>query len=465
MNHYFKCLQEEIISTILDSITDGVLIANLDNIVVYMNKAYCKIVNIPYDVMINKSVIETRPGTRLPEVLKTKKPLLGIRRSVNNVEYITDISPIIVNDELIGAISIVRDITSVMQLSSQLNDYYNQIRLLKKVIKNTYPAKYNLDDIKGCSKSINEIKRLCRIFANNDMPILITGESGVGKELFAHSIHNLSKRSNGPFVAINCAAIPETLLQSELFGYVEGAFTGASKGGKVGVFEICHNGTLFLDEIGDMDIRLQSKLLRVVETGEFIKIGGDNTIHVDVRIISATNRNLEQLIVEKKFRQDLYYRLNTMTLHIPPLRERKDDIIVIAEYILDMLSSQSGIKYSFSVEAIKKLNNYSFPGNVRELINIIKYATIVSESHNFIISADDIILHNEANQQNSRSINYVKNNNKEQFYIKSKDLAMKKTIIETLDMFGYNVAGKKAAAKYLGISLATLYNRIREYNI
>jgi len=283
--------------------------------------------------------------------------------------------------------------------------------------------------------------------------VLILGESGSGKELFAHAIHRASPRRNNPFVAINCSAFPPHLLSSELFGYEEGAFTGAAKGGKLGLFELAHGGTLFLDEIGDMEFDLQAKLLRILETGEFMRIGGTKPIKVDVRIVSATNKDLEKLIRETKYREDLFYRLNVIALRIPPLRARTEDIPLLVAYDLDRLGSRMNRAIALSDEALAILKQYHYPGNVRELFNILAFAANTCEGQ--MIMPSDLPIFSK-----------VKYQPEPQGVLTDARRASEKEAIQTaLKNFGTSVDGKRRAARHLGISLATLYNKIRQYGI
>lgn len=244
-----------------------------------------------------------------------------------------------------------------------------QYKFREQIIGQGHRAKYTFEDILGKSEIIKKYKKIAKRMAASNSSILITGESGTGKELFAQAIHNSSKRKNYPFVAVNCAAITESLLESELFGYEEGAFTGARKGGKPGLFELAHRGTLFLDEIGEMPLNLQAKLLRVLQEREVMRIGGSNLIKVDVRIISVTNRNLKDMLRKGKFRKDLYYRLSVLPLNLPPLRDRRDDIIPL----LNGIKNQLNVDFTLTGSAKNALINYNWNGNVRELKNYIEY--------------------------------------------------------------------------------------------
>ncbi|HGT0470645.1 TPA: sigma-54 interaction domain-containing protein [Clostridioides difficile] len=265
----------------------------------------------------------------------------------------------------------IQEITYIRKLEQNLS---------KKLREKGQVARYTFDDIKTVSMKMERTKKLGMKIAESDYTILITGESGTGKELMAQSIHNASPRHSQPFIAINCAAMPENLLESELFGYEEGAFTGALKGGKKGLFEQANNGTIFLDEIGDMPIYLQSKLLRVLQENQVMRVGGENVIDIDVRVIAATNKNLLEMIKGDRFRADLYYRINVLPINIPPLRERKEDIEVMLKYFMKR-------KRAISQDVQDIINAYEWPGNIRELKNTAMYINIMS--------SEDVILIND----------------------------------------------------------------------
>lgn len=439
--------------TIINSLHDGVLITDNEGYIKYVNTSYLRLTGVTSSAVLNKKVQVVRKGARLPEVLETGKAMLGVKRKVNDVEYIADINPIFFNDKVIGAISVIRDITEVVALSNKLNDYTNRVLELRNKVKEIHQAHYLFDDIISQSKEMEQTKDRARRVAASDVSVLILGESGSGKELFAHAIHNASSRCNSPFVPINCAAFSPQLLSSELFGYEEGAFTGAIKGGKLGLFEIAHGGTLFMDEIGDMEYELQSKLLRVLEMGEFMRIGGTKPIKVDVRIISATNRDISRLIHEVKFRKDLYYRLNVISLEIPPLRVRLQDISSLVEHFLDKHSQRLKKRYTASDATIEILKQYHYPGNVRELFNIIEFAVSTSETEEIL--PKDLPIFSKVRTQPStrRALAHTTRSSE------------KEAIADVLKSFGKSLEGKRKAASHLGISLATLYNKIRQYDI
>jgi transcriptional regulator with PAS, ATPase and Fis domain len=355
----------------MDFIHDGIIAVNEKGSISIFNKTAEKIFN-KTGKFIGKHISNIIDATGLPEVLKTGKAHLGELQQVGKIVIATNRVPIIVDGHIKGAVATFQDVTQIQRMERKIRRELHQKGLI---------AKYNFDDITYKSKIMKDTIGKAQKYARLDATtVLILGETGTGKELFAHSIHNNSPRAKGPFVAINCAALPESLLESELFGYAEGAFTGARKGGKVGLFEMAHRGTIFLDEIGEMPLNLQSRLLRVIQEKEVMKVGDDRVIPVDVRIIASTNRDLVKNIESGKFRKDLFYRLNVLTLKIPPLRERKEDIITLVEIFIAEFSekTEKAIK-GLTEEAYKFLLELDYPGNVRELKGIIERAVAFSD--------------------------------------------------------------------------------------
>ncbi len=355
--------QFEILLKVLE---EGIIEIGLQGYILACNKSAEDIIGIKTDKMMGANVREILPLLPFEEVRKTKKPIKSKLIQLNNVHISVDITPVISYNKFLGAFAIL----------NRFNDTeFQQHKLRAQLLKKGHRAKYYFEDIIGNSPIIVKAKEIAKKMAESEASILITGESGVGKELFAQAIHNSSIRSKFPFVAINCAAISENLLESELFGYEEGAFTGAKKGGKIGLFEFAHRGTLFLDEIGEMSLNLQAKLLRVIQEREVMRIGGDRVIKIDVRIIAATNRNLKELVNQKKFRKDFYYRLNVLPLQIPPLRDRGKDILLLAEEIKKELHSD----FTLDDEVKNIFLNHNWEGNVRELRNYIEYLTYLGD--------------------------------------------------------------------------------------
>lgn len=333
-------------------------------------------------------------------------------------------------------------------------DFIEKKEAIKNYNKINKDYKITLDNIIGNSELIIQTKRNALIASHSTSTILITGESGTGKELFARSIHNHSDRVDHPFVTVNCAAIPDNLLESELFGYEEGAFTGAKKGGKLGKFELADKGTIFLDEIGDMSLHLQAKLLRVLQERELDKIGGKSNIFIDVRIIAATNKNLSAMVKNGSFREDLYYRLNVIPIKLPSLRERREDIPLLIDYMIKEYSDKLGKEILGIDENAKQLlMNYNWPGNIRELQNVIEYSINMSQSK--ILTLDSM-------PKTLTTINYVEDV-KDNEEIRTLEELEIREIKRALDMYKNYKKDKELVANALGISRATLYRKLEKY--
>ena len=451
--------------SVFESLHDGVLIMDHNEIIRYINRSFERISGAVFSEVVGKNLLEARPGAKLGTVLRTREPLLGVRRKFGEIEYMTDMHPIIIDGECIGGVTIARDITEIQKLQTKLSKYQVRYNDLLRQVNKEHAAVYKFSDICGESPLLAAAKGLAQKLAKTNLPVLLRGESGTGKELFAHAIHLASSKSECAFVTVNCAAIPGPLLESELFGYDEGAFSGAKQSGKSGLITLAHNGTLFLDEIGDMNIDLQAKLLRVLQTGEVQALGSISKTKLNVRIIAATNRNLEDLIASGQFRQDLYYRLNVSQVFIPALRECARDIPRMAEHFLEKCLQASYKKMTLAPETLKTLVSYPWPGNVRELENTIRFIANISDQE--VITPDylpQVFLHSGKEALPGLAKQAVKPNGG----VKLKELASateKEAIIEALNLFGRSVPGKKAAAKHLGISLTTLYARINTFNI
>lgn len=342
------------------------------------------------------------------------------------------------------------------ELKGYVIDFIDKKNAIKNYNKINKDYRITLDNIIGESNAIKATKKEALIASKSTSTVLITGESGTGKELFARAIHTHSDRCENPFIAVNCAAIPDNLLESELFGYEEGAFTGAKKGGKLGKFELAHKGTIFLDEIGDMSLHLQAKLLRVLQEKELNKIGSKSNVLIDVRIVAATNKNLEDMVKKGTFREDLYYRLNVIPIALPSLKERKEDIPLLIDYMI----KEYAIKLNKHVididsEVLNLLINYRWPGNIRELQNIIEYS--VNMSLNSTITMDTIP-NRIKNIEFSEDIQINEN-------IKKLDELEKREIIKAISKYKDYKKDKDLVAKALGISRATLYRKLEKYKI
>jgi len=443
---------KELLQTILNSAQEGIQVADKHGKILYVNKAFTRITKIPAEERIGKNVFQVSPDGALSEVLRTQKPVFGKPNVVkgSDVEVVSNASPIMVNGKMTGAVVVFRDITDMKRIIKKLNEREEIIKTLKGEIVNLTSSRYSFDDLIGESSIFKKSVAVAKRVSQTDSTVLITGESGTGKELFAHAIHGDSPRKYRPFIKVNCAAIPASLLESELFGYEKGAFTGAEKR-KMGKFELASGGSIFLDEIGDMDLNLQAKILRVLQEKEIERIGGNESIKVDVRVIAATNRDLFKMTEEGRFRKDLYYRLNVIRINIPSLRERREDIPVLIEKLMEKLNQKLGKKVGkISREAVELMMEYSWPGNVRELENVLERAITLADGN--IISADLIR-------------NYVEFYKYQDEEILSLNEMEKRIIKKALNRYGTSLAAKKKIAGKLNISLATLYNKIKKYGI
>lgn len=432
----------EQLKAIIDFVHDGIMAVDSEANITIFNRMAENIFRKSGAEIAGKNVISVIETSKLPEVLKTGKPQIGELQQVGDIMIATNRVPIVVDGRVFGAVATFQDVTQIQKMEQKIR---------RELYHKGLVAKYNFEDIVHKSRVMEETIGQAKRYAHLDSTVLILGETGTGKELFAQSIHNESPRSKGPFVAINCAALPENLLESELFGYVEGSFTGARKGGKMGLFEMAHKGTIFLDEIGDMPLNLQSRLLRVIQEKEVMRIGDDRIIPVDVRIIASTNRNLEESIARGEFRKDLYYRLNILSLHLPPLRERKEDIKPLAEYFLRVYARKmrKDLK-GITEEALMGLIKYDYPGNVRELEGILERA--VALSNGMFIDIGDI---KDIKSERNDTEGYVTND-----MVTIKDVESM-LINRAMELSGNN---KTKAAKLLGINRTTLWRKLNELN-
>ncbi len=441
--------------SIFNAIQEGIEIVDQSGWVQYINPAFTAITGLKEEDRIGKNIFDVVPNGPLVKVLKTGTPIFGEKMEMKDagIDIIANTAPIYVNSIMVGAVVVFLDVTEIKKLNNLVQESKNKIKVLHHKLSKVATAEYEFDDIVGFSYSIKQSLEIARRAAATESTILLTGESGTGKELFAHSLHNASMRSNSPFIKVNCAAIPENLLESEFFGYEKGAFTGAARQ-KLGRFELAHGGTIFLDEIGDMPLNLQAILLRVLEQGEVVRVGGTEPIYVDVRVISSTNRNLKKLVEERKFREDLFYRVNVVNIEIPPLRQRQEDTLALADHILRQTSRKLGKKVrGFSDQARLSLQNYSWPGNVREMRNCIERAVIMTEKE--ILSERELL----------SSLSGAPGNVFDYQEPVSLAVMEKEMIRLALERYGKTVEGKKKAAKVLEISLRALYNKINKYNL
>ncbi len=330
-----------------------------------------RILGISFEQAQDREICQLYPELKLEETLATGRDEQGLVLKLNGLDVVCHKRIVLSEGLPVAAFAAFQEISRMQQIEE---------RVRRKIYADGHTAACTFDDIEGTHPALRRAVSIAREFAVTDSSVLLLGETGVGKEIFAQSIHNFSRRSSGPFVAINCAALPGNLLESELFGYVGGAFTGANPKGKPGMFELAHKGTLLLDEMGEMDLMIQGKILRVLEERKVMRLGSERLIPVDVRVLAATNRNPLSLIAEQRFRQDLYYRLNVLRLTIPPLRERPEDIAYLAAYFLAQYAAKLNRSLRLSQEAIQVLQQHNWPGNVRELRNFMERTAVVHKS-------------------------------------------------------------------------------------
>lgn len=444
------------LKAIIDSTNDAISVADENGIVRLVNKAYTKITGYsPEDVIGKPATVDIAEGESIHMLIaKLRQPIYNARLKVGPAkkEVIVNATPLFVKGKFKGSVAVVHDVSEILKLTNELEEVKRLIRHMR--------AQYTFDDIIGDSKLIQIAKEQAKKVAQTPATVLLRGESGTGKELFAHAIHNASPRRNKPFVSVNCAAIPESILESELFGYEEGSFTGALHGGKKGLVEEADGGTLFLDEVGKLPLSLQPKLLRFIETKEYVPVGGRNVKKVDVRIIAATNMELEKMVRNGDFLPDLYFRLNVFPIYLPSLKDRKEDIPKLAIHIVKKLNQQYGrMVEGISPAVIKYIISRDWPGNVRELENFLGRVMINMGPEERYIELkhlpEDSGLKVEKKDEEFTDIGEKS----------LKDLVEeyeKKIILTALKQTG---GDKVKTAKMLDISIRTLYYKMERYGI
>lgn len=438
-------IQDKLTNMIINEIDNGIILTDNNGEIKVINSKVEEYLGNNKEDLVKRNIYEIIPNVELDkrQDFYTEKK---VRVNGNKESFMIKSIPVIMGD---------RKVSNIIKLNETSNMLKNAYMLIEG--KN----RINFEDIIGNSEKIIAAKKLAYSVAKSDSAILLRGESGTGKDLFARAIHNSSNRKDAPFIAINCASIPDSLLESELFGYDEGAFTGAKKEGHIGKFELANGGTLFLDEIGDMPLRLQPKILRVLQEQKFMRVGGQEVISVNFRLITATNKNLEQMIAESKFRDDLYYRINVIPIHIPPLREREGDIEILVNHLMERYCNKLGVylKY-FSPEVKRVLNNYNWPGNIRELENVIEYLANtmdgnIAEYENLPYNIKEYVssIDSRGCLNKSKSLNGMIEDYERQI------------LREYLNNYGDTTKDKQKIAKDLNIDLSTLYRKLGKYNL
>lgn len=452
MIHALSKLSVDTIETIVENAFEWLVVVDREGLITYINKNYCEFLDVNRDEVIGLHVSKVIENSRMHIVARTGKEEIADLQYIKGNYMIANRLPIFSKGEVIGAFGTVffRDTQEWMKMNSHVKNLLSKMQSYIQDLDRS--VKYSLEDILGTSKQIVSLKEKVKMIAASDISILIRGESGTGKELFAHSLHQLSNRSHHPFVKINCAAIPEHLLESELFGYEEGAFTGAKKGGKKGKFHLADGGTLFLDEVGDMPLNMQVKLLRALQEGEIESVGALEPINVDVRIIAATNRPLEKMMEEKRFREDLFYRINVVPFQVPSLRERMEDIPILLDYFINKITKKSGKRiHGVSEDVSELLQSYSWPGNIRELENVIEAAIHLTNGEIITVeSLPDYIHDSSVYPLGKRKLKEIL------------DETERRVLQQSLVKYNHD---KLLAAKALGISKSTMYDKLKKYGL
>ena len=443
----------------IESILEGIVIVDKKGMITMINQSYCEFLGIEAGQVVGQHVADVIPNTRMHIVAQGGKVETAHLQKIKDNNCVVTRIPIVKDGESVGAVGkvVFKDVKDLKILSTKLNKLQFEVEYYKEELRKAYGGKYTFDNIIGDSENMQGSKNIGIKAAKGNSTVLILGESGTGKEMFAHSIHNESPRHNGPFIKVNCAAIPDNLLESELFGYDEGAFSGAKKGGKPGKFELANGGTIFLDEIGDMPLSMQAKMLRVLQEKEIERVGGTKTIKLELRIIAATNRDLEKMIEEGKFRHDLYYRLNIISLNICPLRDRIEDIPILCNMLLKKINQHAPhCIEGVSKSALQLLMNYTWPGNVRELENILERAINLMDDDEFMITPDGLppmvkrTGKGKENKEIGDNLSGLLGETERQ------------AIIKALELSGGN---RSEAAKILGIHRSGFYQKMRKYNL
>jgi transcriptional regulator with PAS, ATPase and Fis domain len=451
-----SCRKLDLLNLILDNIYNGVIVTDAQGYVTHMNTPYGQFLRVDPKAQIGKHCTEVVENTRMHIVAKTGNAEINWRHSIKGQDMVVQRIPIKQDGKVVAVFGQVmfKDVRDLEELAQKLSLLESKVELYEKQLISLRSTRYTIDSIVGVSNDVALLKKEAIRAAGTNLPVLLTGESGTGKELFAQAIHHASPRRLYPFVRINCAAIPRDLLESELFGYERGAFTGALAKGKPGKFELAHGGTVFLDEIGDLPLEMQPKLLRVLEEKELERVGGTALIRVDFRLIAASNRSLEKMMAEGRFREDLFYRLNVIRLSIPPLRERKKDIVPLARYILGKIVKDEPLReVRIDAEAEKALKNYEWPGNSRELLNTLE--GIVYALENDEIRLVDLPFHLHRSQRKSSGSDGFALRNVQH---RAEEDAIRFALASTNN-------NKARAADLLGIHRTVLYRKMRKFRI
>jgi len=441
---------------IVDNLQIGVIISDREGRIIYINDTYARFLGINPKKEIGKHATDVIANTRLHIVAQTGQMEINYPHQFKEHGFLVHRVPIKEGDQVIAVVGLVLfdSASTASRLAEEVSYLMSKVHLYENELLSLRSTRYTMDSIVGKSKLMTALKWQAVKAAATGLPVVIVGESGTGKELFAQAVHNASPRKFHPFIRVNCAAIPRELFESELFGYDKGAFTGAKASGKPGKIELAHHGSLFLDEIGDLPLEMQPKLLQVLEEKDFERVGGTTLVKSDFRLLAATNHNLEDMLAENRFRMDLFYRLNVITLQIPPLRDRREDILPIAQQLLKQIAHDCGLtEVTLSPEAEGFLVNYEWPGNVRELSNALERAVHYAERDRvdlvdlprYLFKKGRVPAHDRP--KSLRTVQHA---------------AEQDAIRQALETTGYN---KARAAQMLGIHRSLFYKKIKKYGI
>ena len=448
--------QLEMYRLIFESIYNGAMVTDDQGVITHFNAPYGQFLGLDPASQIGRHCTEAVENSRMHIVAQTGKAEINHSQLIKGQKMVVQRIPIKKDDRIIAVFGQVmfKDVKDVGKLARELSLLESKVKLYEEELLNLRSTRYTFDSIIGKSEAIQNLKREALKAAGNHFPVLITGESGTGKELFAQAIHHASTRRIHPFVRINCAAIPRDLLESELFGYEKGAFTGARSEGKPGKFELAHEGTIFLDEVGDLPIEMQPKLLRAIEDKEFERVGGNKVVRSDFRLIAATNQNLETMLATGRFRKDLFYRLNVVSLHIPRLRERPEDISAITQRFLTQTATETGLQgLSIDKEAERALRQREWPGNVRELMNVLERSVHGLEGASIRLADLPFYVQRGDRAATQRRLTSLR---------ETQTYSERETIWSALKETGFH---KVRAAKILGIHRTLLYKKMKKYNL
>lgn len=450
----------------LNLLSECIIGVNEQGIINFFSGAYAQFLGIddPREA-IGKHCTEVVENTRMHVIVKTGQVEIGHIQRVNSQNVIANRIPIMKEGKVIGAIGKImfHDIQQFKALADQIRAMESKLSYYQTELKRLQEGRFSFQSIVGESAKMEEVKMMALKVSKSRSTVLIRGESGTGKELFANAVHHASPRADGAFIRLNCAAIPRDLLEAELFGYEEGAFTGAKKGGKPGKIELAHKGTLFLDEIGDMSLDMQVKLLRVLQEKEIERIGGTKIQKIDVRFIAATHRNLREMVQRGEFREDLYYRLHVFAIDIPPLRERKEDMVHLTEFLIRKLNEELGSSVLSLDDRVRDIfMGYDWPGNIRELENVLERAMNVVEGTVIHVHHLPVYLRQKNLEEVLECEGYQGENEISYSLQAEVESAEKRVIARALEKTAGN---RKEAAEILGIHRASLYRKIERYGI